>query len=610
MQRRDTGDGPVGRRLVLIDGSLSPWPSRHVSLLGSGLRRRRSTLLPHHDRRNRTSSPRSTRRTARCAAVSRGGSPRRSVRCWPSRAASSSSWSAPSWPAGVRCPRPRRSRTLLARSSSGSSARRPSPSFASAYSGTRRYSLVRRDDRRGRPRRLLPLAVLVVAGPCTGSPSAEPSRWAPGSRRRRRSSSLVRVGVLRVDPADGRARDRLRRRAAGRRINAHVLRRDMAPVVVTARLPGRPATAATLSRHEAMLARLPLFLFFPAQAFLLPPLARAAEERDLRPASPPPPMGARPGRGRGRSHDARPGPASTVSSILLAAPVELSWATSRPWPSAPALMIVAQVLRRRSWRSAGTVRRRSRGCSGAAVFLGPLPGARRSRATRRDGAGRRSCSRGRGDGHGAPATSRVPRGADAPAAHCGRGRRRVPRFRHARGHEPAVRDRRRPPNDGCGCARSRRPRHPRPRSACRSVSRRCYAPRAPRCCASGSSTTPASRSPMHARSPPVSAPFSRSAPNGRGVLEPCVAARCSSSVTELGVFDHGASFERAGLRRRSQKLLGLLCVAESSRACTRSPGRHLRPVLVDLLAGAISARSRPSSSGRRTELRTPSSRSR
>lgn len=50
---------------------------------------------------------------------------------------------------------------------------------------------------------------------------------------------------------------------------------NVAPVVLTARLPADPATAATFA-SIFVLARIPLFLFAPAQAFLLPSLTAAA----------------------------------------------------------------------------------------------------------------------------------------------------------------------------------------------------------------------------------------------------------------------------------------------------------------------------------------------
>ncbi len=124
---------------------------------------------------------------------------------------------------------------------------------------------------------------------------------------------------------------------------------------------------------------------------------------------------------------------------------------------------------------------------------------------------------------------------------------------------------------------------------CRSVSRRCSPPRTPRCTAGGSSTTPASRSPMRARSPPVSAPFSRSAPNRfEGYSNPAWLALLVVGHW-LGVFDHSAWFGVPDYVA-FPKLLGLLCVA-GVFACMYAIARAVtsRPVLVTLLAGAITA---------------------
>jgi O-antigen/teichoic acid export membrane protein len=55
---------------------------------------------------------------------------------------------------------------------------------------------------------------------------------------------------------------------------------NVAPIVVTSRLPGDAATAAAFA-SAFVLARIPLFLFAPVQAMLLPSLTRAAAAADL-----------------------------------------------------------------------------------------------------------------------------------------------------------------------------------------------------------------------------------------------------------------------------------------------------------------------------------------
>jgi len=119
---------------------------------------------------------------------------------------------------------------------------------------------------------------------------------------------------------------------------------NMAPVAVTARVTADPAIAASFA-SAAVLSRVPLFLFSPAQAFLLPPLTRAAGERDT---------------SRLRRHlrgvlavvtafgacavgaTAALGPA--VSSIAFAAPIDLSHGLFAAMALGTALMLVAQVL--------------------------------------------------------------------------------------------------------------------------------------------------------------------------------------------------------------------------------------------------------------------------
>jgi O-antigen/teichoic acid export membrane protein len=55
---------------------------------------------------------------------------------------------------------------------------------------------------------------------------------------------------------------------------------NVAPIVVTARLPEAPVTAAAFA-SAFVLARIPLFLFAPVQAMLLPSLTRAAAAHDF-----------------------------------------------------------------------------------------------------------------------------------------------------------------------------------------------------------------------------------------------------------------------------------------------------------------------------------------